>query len=100
MECLLEYQEEVLLADVTITEILTVIISINTIVQVHVCRTADRSVSSNMHLGAKHSFMYDVIGTLSDKGQANLTLIKKCQNLLHIFLYIHDKMMNFVNIRI
>lgn len=98
MECLLEYQEEVLLADVTVTEILTIIISINTIVVVR--HTADRSVSSYMHLGAKHSFMYDVIGTLSDKGQANLTLIKKCQNLLHIFLYIHDKMMNFVNIKI
>lgn len=42
MECLLEYQEEVLLADVTVTEILTVIISINTIVEVR--RTADRSV--------------------------------------------------------
>lgn len=85
MECLLEYQEEVLLADVTVTEILTVIISINTIVEVR--RTA-YSVSSNMHLGAKHSFMYDVIGTLSDTGQANLTPIKKCKNLLHIFLYI------------
>lgn len=33
MECLLEYQEEVLLADVTVTEILTVIISINTIIE-------------------------------------------------------------------
>ena len=32
--CLLEYQEEVLLADVTPTEILTVIMSINTILEV------------------------------------------------------------------
>ena len=32
--CLLEYQEEVLLADVTPTEILTVIMSINTLLEV------------------------------------------------------------------
>lgn len=54
VECLLEYQEEVLLADVTVTEILTVIISINTVIQV--CHTSYIGVSSNMHLGAKLQF--------------------------------------------